>query len=75
MHGVFSGPKFTLFGLNTKIYPVLPRIWSKYWKIRTRENSVFEHFLGREDLCMLCVLFWKVSQNLHENNSARIPFQ
>ena len=43
-YGVFSGPYFPVFGLNTDIYSVNLRIQSKYRKIRTRKNSVFGHF-------------------------------
>ena len=43
-HGVFSGLCFPLFGLNTEIYSENLRIKSKYRKIRTRNNSVSEHF-------------------------------
>ena len=43
-HGVFSGPYFPVFGLNTDIYGVNIRIQSEYRKIRTRRNSVFGHF-------------------------------
>ena len=42
--GVFSGPYFPVFGLNTEIYEVILRIQSEYRKILTRKNSVFEHF-------------------------------
>ena len=41
---VFSGPYFPVFGLNTKIYSVNPRIQSEHRKIRTRKYSVFGHF-------------------------------
>ena len=40
---VFSGLYFSVFGLNTEIYSVNIHIQSKYGKIRTRENSIFEH--------------------------------
>ena len=43
-YGVFSGPYFSVFGLNTEIYRVNLRIQFKYRKIRTRKNSVFGHF-------------------------------
>ena len=43
-YGVFSGPQFLVFGLKTEIYFVNLRIQSKYRKIRTRRNSLFEHF-------------------------------
>ena len=43
-YGVFSGPYFTAFGLNTEIYGVSLRIQSECGEIRTRKNSVFGHF-------------------------------
>ena len=43
-YGVFSGPYFPVFGLNTEIYGVNLRIQSEYRKMRTRKNSVFGHF-------------------------------
>ena len=43
-YGVFSGPYFPVFGLNTEICTVNLRIQPKYSKIRTTENSVFGHF-------------------------------
>ena len=43
-YGVFTGPCFPVFGLNTEIYGVNLRIQSEYRKIRTRKNSVFGHF-------------------------------
>ena len=43
-YGVFSGPYFPGFGLNTEIYSVSLRNQSEYWKIRTRKNFVFGHF-------------------------------
>ena len=42
--GVFSGPYFPAFGLNTERYSVSLRIQSKCGKIRTRKNSVFGDF-------------------------------
>ena len=43
-YGVFSGPYFPAFGLNTERYSVSLRIQSEYGKMRTRKSSVFEHF-------------------------------
>ena len=43
-YGVFSGPYFAVFGLNTEINGVNIHIQSEYRKIRTRNNSVFGHF-------------------------------
>ena len=44
-YGVFCGPYFPAFGLNTERYFVSLRIQSECGKIRTRKNSVFGHFL------------------------------
>ena len=44
-YGVFSGPYFPVFRLNTEIYSVNVRIRFEYRKIRTRKNSEFGHFL------------------------------
>ena len=46
--GVFSGPYFTAFGLNTERYGVSLCIQFKYGKILTRKNSVFVHFSQSE---------------------------
>ena len=43
-YGVFFGPYFPAFGLNTEVYSVNLRIQSKCEKIRTRKNSVFGQF-------------------------------
>ena len=42
-YGIFSGPYFPAFGLNTKRYFVSLRIQSECKIIRTRKNSVFRH--------------------------------
>ena len=52
-YGVFSGPYFPVFGLNTERYFVFPRIQSQWGKIRTRKNSVFGHFSHRGILAVL----------------------
>ena len=43
-HGIFSGPYFLTFGLNTERYEISLRIQSECRNIRTRKNSVFGHF-------------------------------
>ena len=53
-HGVFSGPYFPVFGLNTERYEIpkrfeLLRIQSECGKIRTRKNFVFGHFSSSVD--------------------------
>ena len=42
-YGVFSGPYFPAFGLNTERYEVPLRIQFECGKIRTRKNSVSGH--------------------------------
>ena len=50
-YGVFSGPYFPEFGLNTtEIYAVNLRIQSEYRKMRTTKNSVFRHFSRSDSL-------------------------
>ena len=44
-HGVFCGPYYPVFGLNTEIYPVNLCIQSKYGKVWTRKKSAFGFFL------------------------------
>ena len=41
--GVFSGPYFPVFGLNTKIFRLNLRVQSEYGKIQAEENSNFGH--------------------------------
>ena len=48
-YGVFSGPHFPVFGLNTEIYYLNLRIQSEYRKIRSRKYSIFRHFSRGED--------------------------
>ena len=43
-YGVFFGPYFPIFRLNTEIYSVNLRIKSDYRRIRTKKNSVFGRF-------------------------------
>ena len=43
-YGVFSGPYFPAFGLNTERYSISLCIQSKCGKIRTSKNPVFGHF-------------------------------
>ena len=43
-YGVFSGPYFPVFGLNTEIYSVNLRFQSEYRIIRIRKNSIFADF-------------------------------
>ena len=53
-YGVFSGPFFPVFGLNTKRYSVSRRIQSECGKIQTRKNSVFGHCSRSK----LLFIFW-----------------
>ena len=58
-NGIFSGPHFPIFGLNTEIYGVNLRIQSEYKKIiRTGKNSVFEYFSRSEQL--RTVMLWEL---------------
>ena len=43
-YGFIFRPYFLLFQLHTEIYGINLRIQSKYKKMQTRNNSVFEHF-------------------------------
>ena len=44
-------PYFFTFGQNTERYSVSLRIQSECGKIRSRKNSVFEHFLRSVQAC------------------------
>ena len=48
-YGVFFGPYFPVFKLNTEIYGGNLRIQSEYRKIRKRKNSLFWHFSRSDD--------------------------
>ena len=56
-YGIFSGPCFPVFGLNTEIYSVYLHIQSKYRRIQTRENSVFGHFSRNADFLYIFIDF------------------
>ena len=43
-YGVFSGPHFPVFGLNTEIYGINLRVQPEYRKIRTRKSPYFDTF-------------------------------
>ena len=45
IYGVFPGPYFPVFGLNTEICRINFCIQSESGKMQTRKNSVFGHFL------------------------------
>ena len=47
-YGVFSGPYFPAFGLDMERYGVSVHVQAKCGQIRTRKNSVFEHFSRSE---------------------------
>ena len=66
-YGVFSGPQFPVFGLNTDIYFVNIRIQSEFGKIRTRENSVFGHFSRRAIFTKSSIIdVWQISNRASE---------
>ena len=50
--GIFSGPYFPAFGLNTERYFLSLRIQSKCGETRTRKNSVFGHI--SRSVCECC---------------------
>ena len=54
---VISGPYFPVFGLNTEISSVNLRIYFKYKKIRTRNNSVFGHFSRSVCYVEICLCY------------------
>ena len=59
-YGVFSGPYFPAFGLNTEFYSVNLRIQFKCGEKRIRKNSVFGHFSrsARLNVCFeYCLAF------------------
>ena len=51
-YGIFSGPYFPVFGLNTEICGVNLCIQSEYGKIRTTKNSVFGLFIHSVFYCL-----------------------
>ena len=57
-YGVFFGPYFPAFGLNTERYGVSLPIHSECGKILTRENSVFGHF---SKWLLLIIFKWSLS--------------
>ena len=63
-YGVFSGPYFPLFGLNTERYGVNLHIQSECGKIRTRKNSVFGHFHAVYMKVKLYKIAWKLLKTL-----------
>ena len=52
-YGIFSGPYFPEFGMNTEIYEVNLCIQSEYGKIQTRKNSLIGHY-SRSGYLNLC---------------------
>ena len=78
-YGVISGQYFPVSGLNTEIYGVNLRIQSKYGKIRTRKNSVFEHFSRSvaekiDNLFTASKAYWSVLNNfLGKRKTPNIP--
>ena len=66
-YGVFPGPYFVVFVLNTEIYEVNLRIQSKYGKMRIRKSSVFGDFLRSVYFKLYISIFYfhlKYSSNL-----------
>ena len=63
-HWVISGPYFPAFGLNTKRYFVSLHIQSECKKMRTRNNSIFGHFLPSNILTMKSNVVWAPTVHL-----------
>ena len=55
-YGVFSGRYFPIFRLHTVIYFLNLRFHSQFGKLRTRKNSIFEHFSHRANAHGLLIL-------------------
>ena len=65
-YGVFSGPYFPAFTLNTKRYFISLRIQSECRKTRTRKSSVFGHIshsagIFWTDKILIVWSFWSVN--------------
>ena len=71
-YGVFSGPYFPAFGLNTERYGVSLRIQSECGKIRTRKNSVFGHNFHTQWEFFFVLLFIIEAIQVSENLDIRI---
>ena len=54
-YGVFSGPYFPAFAVNTETYGVNLRIQFECRKIRTRKNSVFGYFSRSDELTRVVI--------------------
>ena len=67
-YGVFSGPYFSVFGLNTKIYGLNLRIQIEYRKIQTKKNSLFGHFSHSDVLSLFFIFVLKYSQEFLTRN-------
>ena len=63
-YGVFSGPYFPLFWMNSENYSLNFRIQSKYRKIWTRKNAVFGHFSRSVGHICWRNASWKISSFL-----------
>ena len=66
-YGVFSGPFFPVFGLNTERYRVSLRILSECGKMWTRKNSVFGHF-SHSDISLLSIII--ITHAIKNSNSS-----
>ena len=60
--GVFCGPYFPAFGLNTDIYEVNLRVQSRYGKRQTAKNSVFG--LSSRSAIRVNLVFEKFNNNV-----------
>ena len=67
-YGVFSGPYFPAFGLNTERFFVSFRIQSECGKIRTRKNYIFGYFSRsdtREEMLYVLLIPFRTLPVIH----------
>ena len=69
-YGVFSGPYFPAFGVNTERYGVSLCIQSESRKIQTRKSSVFRHF-SRSDYSKMISTYWTYLSESSRSHSRR----
>ena len=50
-YGIFPGPYFPVFGINTEIYFVYPEFSQNTGKYGAEKNSVFGHFSRSVGVC------------------------
>ena len=73
-YGVFSGPYFRPFGLDTERYEVSLRMQSECAKIRIRKNSEFGQF-SRSDAFYAVVLSVSILCFLTKSSNIQFPWR